>query len=68
MMIPQIRIIKDEEILLLAEGKLSWNDLVGRGIIEYIDAAEEDNSLVALRQEDIASEHTHLEYHFYLVF
>jgi len=55
--------LKDEHIVELGEGKISWKDLVNQGVIEYIDAAEEDNALVALRPEDVTSEHTHFEVH-----
>jgi len=43
------------------DGKLSWNDLIGRGVIEYIDAAEEENCLVALNKSFLAKESTHQE-------
>lgn len=52
---------KDEHALLLEQDKISWNDLLSQGIIEYIDASEEENVLVALKKEDITPEHTHME-------
>lgn len=55
--------LKDEHLILLEENKVKWSDLVNEGVIEYIDAAEEDNALVAIRAEDITNEHTHLECH-----
>lgn len=55
--------LKDEHLILLEEEKTMWTDLVNEGVIEYIDAAEEDNALVALKSEDITNEHTHLECH-----
>lgn len=55
--------LRDEHIILLEENKTKWIDLLNEGVIEYIDAAEEDNALVALRPEDITNEHTHLEVH-----
>ena len=53
--------LKDEHLILLEEDKTKWNDLINEGIIEYIDAAEEDNALVALNTEELTNEHTHLE-------
>ena len=39
----------------------AWEDIVNRGIVEYIDAEEEENLLVALDFENVTSEHTHVE-------
>lgn len=55
--------LKDEHLIELDEGKITWKDLVNQGIIEYIDAAEEDNALVATKVEEITPEHSHLEVH-----
>jgi len=45
----------------LNSGVLKWNDLLSLGIIEYVDAAEEENCLVALYPKDVTSEHSHIE-------
>ena len=55
--------LKNEHFVLLENGKLSWSDLVREGIIEYIDAGEEENALVALNPEEISKDHSHLEVH-----
>jgi len=53
--------LKETHEKLLEEEKISWNDLIREGIVEYLDAAEEENALIALKKEDLTKEHTHLE-------
>ena len=53
--------LTDEKRVLLEEGKLKWDDLIKEGIIEYIDASEEENSFIALTPDKITDVHTHLE-------
>jgi len=53
--------LTQEHLELLKQNSLTWNDLIKKGVIEYIDTAEEENALVALTTEDITEEHTHLE-------
>jgi DNA-directed RNA polymerase subunit B len=55
--------LKDEHIVLLEDDKMDWAELIKEGIIEYIDAAEEDDALIAMRAEELTNEHTHLEIH-----
>ena len=40
--------IKDSDIEALKNGKMVWEDLIDKGVIEYIDAEEEENCLIAL--------------------
>jgi len=51
----------DEILLSLEQDIMGWKDLVSKGIIEYIDAAEEEESLIAVYKEDSTAEHTHME-------
>ncbi|MEK6945416.1 MAG: DNA-directed RNA polymerase subunit B [Nanoarchaeota archaeon] len=53
--------LKNEHIVRLEQDEINWQYLTENGIIEYLDASEEENSLVALYEEEITSEHTHLE-------
>lgn len=53
--------LKEEHLKLVRQGSLKWDDLIKEGIVEYLDAAEEDDCLVSLKEEDLTGEHTHLE-------
>jgi len=53
--------LKEGHLEEIKEDRLTWNDLMSKGIIEYVDAAEEENCLVALTKENISNETTHLE-------
>jgi DNA-directed RNA polymerase subunit B' len=50
-----------EHIQKLEKNELNWSELVKQGIIEYLDAAEEENCLIAFFREDLTKSHTHLE-------
>ena len=53
--------LTDEHMLLLEQDKIMFNDLLKSGVIEYLDAAEEENCLVSLKREELTEENTHLE-------
>ncbi len=53
--------LNEEHYIKLDRGEMNWDDLIKEGVIEYLDAAEEENALVALYKEDITKEHTHME-------
>ncbi|MFL2941471.1 MAG: DNA-directed RNA polymerase subunit B [Candidatus Poseidoniales archaeon] len=45
--------VKDKDITAIQEDKLGWNDLIDKGVVEYIDAEEEENCLIALNPSDL---------------
>jgi len=47
----------------LESNEINWNDLLKQGLIEYLDAEEENNALVALNPDDATKKYTHLEIH-----
>lgn len=53
--------LTEKHVESLENGEIKWTDLMKQGIIEYLDAEEEENALVSLREEDINKDHTHLE-------
>ncbi|MDD5339905.1 MAG: DNA-directed RNA polymerase subunit B [Candidatus ainarchaeum sp.] len=50
-----------EVLARIKSNELNWNHLVKMGIIEYLDAQEEENTLICIKEEDLTPEHTHLE-------
>ncbi len=54
-------LLTEKHLQQLKSGELSWSDMVNQGIIEFLDAAEEENALVAYDSSQLTPEHTHLE-------
>ena len=45
----------------LVKGEIEWPYLVQHGIIEYLDAEEEENTLIAIDEDSVTKDHTHME-------
>lgn len=56
-----VPLLKDEHLNKVANGSMKWDDLIDAGLIEYLDAEEEENSYIAMGLNDLNEDHTHLE-------
>ncbi|HDD70913.1 MAG TPA: DNA-directed RNA polymerase subunit B, partial [Candidatus Woesearchaeota archaeon] len=56
-----IPLLTEKHIKQLQRNELSWDELVKQGVIEFLDASEEEDALVAFKEEDLTPKHTHLE-------
>jgi DNA-directed RNA polymerase subunit B' len=54
-------VVTGEDIEKLAKNEIDLSDLIRRGLIELIDAEEEEDLYIAINPDDITPEHTHLE-------
>jgi DNA-directed RNA polymerase subunit B len=54
-------LLNQKTLAEIKEGRKKWTELINDGVVEYIDAEEEENALIALREEDLTPDHTHME-------
>ncbi|WP_138007845.1 DNA-directed RNA polymerase subunit B [Halalkalirubrum salinum] len=61
-------LLGDEEIAAVEADELSFEDLVDRGYVEFIDAEEEEDIYVGVDEDELTDDHTHLEIDPQLIF
>ena len=54
-------LLTERHIEQLKKSEIIFSDLILQGVIEYIDASEEENSLIAFTESELTKNHTHLE-------
>jgi DNA-directed RNA polymerase subunit B' len=54
-------LVTEADIEKVRAGEISFEDLARKGAIESIDAEEEEDLYIAINEEDLTWEHTHLE-------
>jgi len=53
--------LTEDHLIQLEQGRIAWQDLVRSGVVEMLDADEEENALIAMYEHDLRKDHTHLE-------
>ncbi len=61
-------LVSKAEIRALSGGEMEFQEFVDRGYVEFIDAEEEEDILVAVEEEELTEDHTHLEIDPQLIF
>ncbi|GAD51683.1 DNA-directed RNA polymerase subunit B' [Halarchaeum acidiphilum MH1-52-1] len=61
-------IADESDVEAVQNGEMEFEDLVEEGKVEYIDAEEEEDILVAVDEDELTDDHTHLEIDPQLIF
>jgi DNA-directed RNA polymerase subunit B' len=54
-------LMTDAQVEAVKNGDLEFEELVERGLVEFIDAEEEEDILVGVDEDELTENHTHLE-------
>ncbi|WP_254273260.1 DNA-directed RNA polymerase subunit B [Haloarcula marina] len=54
-------LMTEEEVEEIKDGDVQFEELVERGVVEFIDAEEEEDILVGVDEDELTENHTHLE-------
>ncbi|WP_411965234.1 DNA-directed RNA polymerase subunit B [Haloferax sp. YSMS24] len=61
-------LLTDDHVEALENDELGFEDLVERGLVEFIDAEEEEDIYVGVDEDELTEDHTHLEIDPQLIF
>jgi DNA-directed RNA polymerase subunit B len=53
--------LTEEHLTQLDQGRITFQDLIRTGIVELLDADEEENALIAMYEHELRKDNTHLE-------
>jgi len=53
--------LQQEHVEKISTGEWSWEDAIKNGMIEYLDAEEEENAFITLDTSETTADHTHME-------
>jgi DNA-directed RNA polymerase subunit B len=53
--------LTEEHMVQLEQGRINFQDMIRSGIVELLDADEEENTLISMYEHELRKEHTHLE-------
>ncbi len=54
-------LLTEKHIQQLERKEISFDDLIRQGVVEYLDANEEEDAFIAFSSEELTPAHTHLE-------
>jgi DNA-directed RNA polymerase subunit B' len=54
-------LITNEDLEQVRRGESTYDDMVKRGLLEFIDSEEEENTFIAIDESQLTKDHTHLE-------
>ncbi|MCF7860870.1 DNA-directed RNA polymerase subunit B [Candidatus Woesearchaeota archaeon] len=54
-------LLNNNHLKQIEKGEMQWHDLISQGLIEYLDALEEESTYIAFTEKELTPDHTHME-------